>query len=50
MTEGFVRSQIDYYRRNLRCGPSRDWNQILGLLQFYEQELRRLQDSTRNPD
>lgn len=42
MSEWFIRSQIEYYRRNLRCGHSRDWNHIAGLYQFYQDELRRL--------
>ncbi|MCK1543305.1 hypothetical protein IVB12_15425 [Bradyrhizobium sp. 179] len=50
MSIEFVRSQVEYYRRNLRRGHPRDWNMIVGLFQYYEQELQRLEDSTRNPD
>jgi hypothetical protein len=38
----FYQSQIDYYRANLRCGPSRDWNLIAGLLLKYQNKLRAL--------
>ena len=37
MSLEFVKSQVAYYRKNLRCGPSRDWNLISGLLLKYEQ-------------
>lgn len=36
MTDAFIDSQVEYYRRHLRCGHSRDWNQIAGLLHYYE--------------
>ncbi len=36
MTLEFVQSQVAYYRKNLNCGPSRDWNMIHGLLMYYE--------------
>lgn len=36
MTQEFIRSQVEYYRGILNCGPSRDWNQILGLYQYYK--------------
>jgi len=36
MTQEFIRSQVEYYRKHLNCGPSRDWNQILGLYQYYK--------------
>lgn len=42
MSKEFIQSQIDYYRKNLRCGPSRDWGMIVGLLHYYEAELRKI--------
>jgi hypothetical protein len=36
MSQEFIRSQVEYYRRNLNCGPSRDWNQIHGLYHYYK--------------
>lgn len=36
MTQEFIRSQVEYYRKHLNSGPSRDWNQILGLYQYYK--------------
>jgi hypothetical protein len=36
MSQEFIRSQVEYYRRNLRCGHPRDWNLIAGLLHYYE--------------
>jgi hypothetical protein len=36
MSQEFIRSQVEYYKRNLRCGPSRDWNQIAGLYHYYQ--------------
>lgn len=44
MSEAFIRSQIEYYRRNLSplCGNWHDRNIIRGLYQFYQAELRRL--------
>ena len=36
MTDEFIQSQIDYYRKNLNCGPSRVWSQISGLYQYYQ--------------
>lgn len=39
LTDTFILSQITY-RRNLRCGPSRDWNLIQGLLNKYERLAR----------
>jgi hypothetical protein len=36
MSQEFIRSQVEYYRRNLRCGHPRDWNLITGLLHYYE--------------
>lgn len=36
MSKEFIDSQVEYYRKNLNCGHSRDWNQILGLYQYYK--------------
>ncbi len=41
MSLEFIRSQVEYYGRNLRCGHPRDWNQILGLYQYYQGLLNR---------
>ena len=38
----FVQSQVAYYKKHLNCGPSRDWNQILGLYHYYQQLEREL--------
>lgn len=35
MTDSFIDSQVDYYRRHLNCGHSRDWNLIAGLYRYY---------------
>ena len=35
MTDSFIDSQVEYYRRHLRCGHSRDWNMIAGLYHYY---------------
>ncbi len=45
MTDAFIDSQVEYYRRHLRCGHPRDWNQIAGLLHYYE----GLQHARRKP-
>jgi hypothetical protein len=42
MSKQFIESQITYYRKNLRCGHPRDWNMIVGLLHYYEAELRKI--------
>lgn len=36
MSKEFIESQVAYYRKILRCGHSRDWNMIAGLLHYYE--------------
>jgi hypothetical protein len=36
MSQEFIRSQVEYYRKNLNCGHPRDWNQILGLYEYYK--------------
>ena len=36
MSQEYIRSQVEYYRKHLNCGPSRDWNLILGLYQYYK--------------
>ncbi len=41
MSDAFVLSQREYYRQHLRCGPSRDWNLICGLYQYYSAECRK---------
>lgn len=41
MSKEFIESQVVYYRKNLRSGPSRDWNMIAGLLHYYEGLLRK---------
>ena len=40
MSQEFIRSQVEYYRRNLNCGPSRDWNLIHGLYLKYKAMLK----------
>ncbi|QDJ96269.1 hypothetical protein Xoosp13_82 [Xanthomonas phage Xoo-sp13] len=35
MSNEFILSQMEYYKNNLNCGPSRDWNLISGLYQHY---------------
>ena len=36
MSDEFINSQVEYYRSQLNCGNSRDWNQILGLYHYYK--------------
>ncbi len=36
MSDEFINSQVEYYRRHLNCGPSRDWNMIHGLYHYYQ--------------
>ena len=36
MTDQFIDSQVEYYRRHLRCGHPRDWNMIAGLYHYYQ--------------
>lgn len=36
MSQEFIRSQVEYYGKHLRCGNPRDWNQIHGLYQYYK--------------
>jgi hypothetical protein len=43
MTIEFLKSQVAYYKRNLNCGPSRDWNLILGLYLHYNNLLQKAQ-------
>lgn len=40
-SDAFILSQVDYYAKHQRCGPSRDWNQLHGLLQHYRAEAKR---------
>ena len=40
-SDEFVLSQYNYYRSHMNCGPSRDWNHIIGLKQMYESEARK---------
>lgn len=47
MTKEFVQSQVEYYKRNLNCGPSRDWNQIRGLYHYYQSLLRKFEENER---
>lgn len=35
MTQQFIRSQVEYYGKNMRCGHPRDWGQIAGLYHYY---------------
>jgi hypothetical protein len=42
MTKEFIDSQVDYYRKNLNCGNSRDWNQIHGLYHYFTNLQRRM--------
>jgi hypothetical protein len=36
MSDEFINSQVEYYRKHIRCGPSRDWNMIAGLYHYYK--------------
>lgn len=40
MSQEFIRSQVEYYRKHLNSGPCRDWNQILGLYHYYKELLK----------
>lgn len=42
MSKEFIESQVSYYRRHLGCGNFHDRNMIVGLLHYYESELRKL--------
>lgn len=44
MSDEFIDSQVEYYRKNLNCGNPRDWNQILGIYQYFKglQNARRI--------
>jgi hypothetical protein len=42
MSKAFIESQIAYYRRHLGCGNFHDRNMIVGLLHYYEAELRKI--------
>lgn len=44
MTLEFIQSQITYYRKHLNCGHPRDWNQILGLLHYYQNLERKFDE------
>ena len=44
MTKEFIDSQVEHYRKNLKCGHSRDWNQIHGLYQYYTKLQREFTD------
>ncbi len=45
MTTEFVRSQVEYYGRNLGCGPYHSQNLIHGLYTYYKQLLdKRVKD------
>lgn len=49
MTDAFINSQVEYYKRNLNSGHSRDWNMILGLYQYYKglQNERRITSTSK---
>jgi hypothetical protein len=36
VSDDFIDSQVKYYQQHLNCGPSRDWNMITGLYNFYK--------------
>jgi hypothetical protein len=42
MSKSFIESQIDYYRRHLGYGNRFDRMTIVGLLHYYESELRKI--------
>ena len=45
MTTEFIRSQVEYYGRNLNCGPYHSRNLIHGLYIYYKQLLdKRVKD------
>ena len=41
MSKSFIESQVAYYRRHLGCGNRYDRMMIVGLLHYYEGELRK---------
>lgn len=40
MTQQFIQSQVEYYKRILNSGPTRDWDQIHGLYHYYKSLLK----------
>jgi hypothetical protein len=40
-SDAFILAQMNYYKQNTRCGPSRDWNIINGLYRQYWAEANR---------
>lgn len=46
MSREFILSQISYYSRHLGWGCFRERNMIVGLLHYYESELRKINHET----